>query len=170
MLDFKDKVALITGGTRGLGRAIAMTLARGGATIALNYRRDEESALRTLDEVREADILLHVVDVSHPRYEEQLGVVNKTLQELSAFDKPILVIFNKIDLYETSNFDPWLEEGVKQELLSELRERWERETNGNCVFISATERRNIDDLRRTILEKVRTLYKVRYPYKSEFLY
>jgi GTPase len=129
-----------------------------------------ESFKSTLDEVREADILLHVVDVSHPRYEEQLGVVNKTLQELSAFDKPILVIFNKIDLYETRNFDPWLEEGVKQELLSELRERWERETNGNCVFISATERRNIDDLRRTILEKVRTLYKVRYPYKSEFLY
>ena len=129
-----------------------------------------ESFKSTLDEVREADILLHVVDVSHPRYEEQLGVVNKTLQELSAFDKPTLVIFNKIDLYETRNFDPWLEEGVKQELLSELRERWERETNGNCVFISATERRNIDDLRQTILEKVRTLYKVRYPYKSEFLY
>jgi GTP-binding protein HflX len=129
-----------------------------------------ESFKSTLDEVREADILLHVVDVSHPRYEEQLGVVNKTLQELSAFDKPILVIFNKIDLYETRTFDPWLEEGVKQELLSELRERWERETNGNCVFISATERRNIDDLRRTMLEKVRTLYKVRYPYKSEFLY
>jgi GTP-binding protein HflX len=129
-----------------------------------------ESFKSTLDEVREADILLHVVDVSHPRYEEQLGVVNKTLQELSAFDKPTLVIFNKIDLYETRNFDPWLEEGVKQELLSELRERWERETNGNCVIISATERRNIDDLRQTILEKVRTLYKVRYPYKSEFLY
>jgi GTP-binding protein HflX len=129
-----------------------------------------ESFKSTLDEVREADILLHVVDVSHPRYEEQLGVVNKTLQELSAFDKPILTIFNKIDLYETRTFDPWLEEGVKQELLSELRERWERETNGNCVFISATERRNIDDLRQTILEKVRTLYKVRYPYKSEFLY
>ena len=129
-----------------------------------------ESFKSTLDEVREADILLHVVDVSHPRYEEQLGVVNKTLQELSAYDKPILVIFNKIDLYETHNFDPWLEDGVKQELLSELRERWERETNGSCVFISATERRNIDDLRRTILEKVRTLYKIRYPYKSEFLY
>jgi GTPase len=129
-----------------------------------------ESFKFTLDEVREADILLHVVDVSHPRYEEQLGVVNKTLQELSAFDKPILVIFNKIDLYETRNFDPWLETGIKEELLSELRERWARETNGNCVFISATERRNIDDLRRTILEKVRTLYKVRYPYKTEFPY
>jgi len=129
-----------------------------------------ESFKSTLDEVREADILLHVVDVSHPRYEEQLGVVNRTLQELNAFDKPILVIFNKIDLYETRNFDPWLDPGVKEELLSELRERWQRETNGNCVIISATERWNLDDLRRIILEKVRTLYKVRYPYKSEFLY
>lgn len=129
-----------------------------------------ESFKSTLDEVREADILLHVVDVSHPRYEEQLGVVNKTLQELEAFEKPILVIFNKIDLYEGRNFDSWLEEDVRKELMSELRERWERETNGHCVFVSATERRNIDELRRTILDKVRELYRVRYPYKSEFLY
>jgi GTP-binding protein HflX len=129
-----------------------------------------ESFKSTLDEVREADILLHVVDVSHPRYEEQLGVVNKTLQELEAFEKPILVIFNKIDLYEGRNFDSWLEEDVRKELMSELRQRWERETNGHCVFVSATERRNIDELRRTILEKVRELYRIRYPYKSEFLY
>ena len=129
-----------------------------------------ESFKSTLDEVREADILLHVVDVSAPGYEEQLGVVNKTLQEIKAFDKPILVVFNKIDKYEAATFDPWLEEGVKQEIMSELRERWERETNGNAVFVSATERRNIDDLRRTILDKVKELYKIRYPYKSEFLY
>lgn len=129
-----------------------------------------ESFKSTLDEVREADILLHVVDVSHPGYEEQLGVVNKTLQELSAFDKPILVIFNKIDRYEANTFDPWLEESVKQEIMGELRERWERETNGSCVFVSATERRNIDDLRRTILDKVKELYNIRFPYKSEFLY
>jgi GTPase len=129
-----------------------------------------ESFKSTLDEVREADILLHVVDVSHPRYEEQVGVVNKTLQELEAFDKPIIVIFNKIDRYEQSTFDPWLEEGVKQELMSDLRERWERETNNHCVFISATERRNLDDLRGTVLGKVRDLYKIRFPYKSEFLY
>lgn len=129
-----------------------------------------ESFKSTLDEVREADILLHVVDVSHPRYEEQLGVVNKTLQELNAFDKPILVIFNKIDRYEANTFDPWLEEGVKREIMSELKERWDRETNGHCVFVSATGRRNLDDLRQTILEKVRELYKVRYPYKTEYLY
>src|SRR4051812_18731454 len=123
-----------------------------------------ESFKSTLDEVREADILLHVVDVSHPGYEEQLGVVNKTLQELNAFDKPILVIFNKIDEYEKKVFDPWLEDGVKEEIMSELRERWGRETNDNAVFVSATEKRNIDELRRTILDKVRVMYKARYPY------
>jgi GTP-binding protein HflX len=129
-----------------------------------------ESFKSTLDEVREADILLHVVDVSHTRYEEQYGVVNKTLQEIGAFDKPILVIFNKIDRYEEITFDPWLEEGVKKEIMGELKERWEGETQGQCVFVSATEKRNIDELRRTILEKVRQLYKQRYPYRSEYLF
>jgi GTPase len=129
-----------------------------------------ESFKSTLDEVREADILLHVVDLSHPGYEEQLGVVNKTLQELNVFEKPILVIFNKIDQYEVNTFDPWLEEGVKREIMSELKERWDRETHGSCVFVSATEKRNVEELRRTILEKVRAMYKVRYPYRTEDLY
>jgi len=129
-----------------------------------------ESFKSTLDEVREADILLHVVDVSHPGYEEQFGVVNKTLQELKVFEKPTVVIFNKIDQYETNTFDPWLEDGVKQDIMGELKERWERETHGQCIFISATERRNIDELRRTVLEKVRELYKVRYPYRTENIF
>lgn len=129
-----------------------------------------ESFKSTLDEVREADILLHVVDVSHSRYEEQIGVVNKTLQELDTFEKPTLTIFNKLDLYEKNTFDEWLEDGVKQELLNDLEERWQRETNDNAVFISATAKKNIDVLRNTILEKVRQMYKVRYPYKSEFLW
>jgi GTP-binding protein HflX len=129
-----------------------------------------ESFKSTLDEVREADILLHVVDTSHPMYEDQIGVVNKTLQELNAYDKPILTIFNKMDLYEGKVFDEWLEESTKKELLEDLRERWSRETNGNAVFISALERRNIDELRKTILEKVREMYRIRYPYKTEFLY
>lgn len=129
-----------------------------------------ESFKSTLDEVREADILLHVVDLAHPGYEEQLGVVNKTLQELNVFEKPILVIFNKIDQYEANTFDPWLEEGVKREIMSELKERWDRETHGSCVFVSATERRNVEELRRTILEKVRAMYKIRYPYRTEDLY
>ncbi|MDP4265590.1 MAG: GTPase HflX [Bacteroidota bacterium] len=129
-----------------------------------------ESFKSTLDEVREVDILLHVVDISHPGYEEQMAVVNKTLQELNAFDKPILTIFNKMDLYEEKTFDKWLEEDTKKQILEDLHERWQRETNNNAVFISATERKNIDILRRTILEKVRKMYRIRYPYKTEFLY
>jgi len=129
-----------------------------------------ESFKSTLDEVREADILLHVVDISHPAYEEQMGVVNKTLQDIKAFDKPTIVVFNKMDLYEKNVFDEWLDENVKKEILEDLHERWERETDGKVVFMSAIEKRNLDLLRKTILDKVREVYKVRYPYKTEFLY
>lgn len=129
-----------------------------------------ESFKSTLDEVREADILLHVVDVSHPGYEEQIAVVNKTLQELGAAEKPVLTIFNKMDLYEQITFDEWLEEETKKEILHDLYDRWQGETGGNAVFVSATERRNLDGLRRTILDKVRKLYRVRYPYKTDFFY
>jgi GTP-binding protein HflX len=125
-----------------------------------------ESFKSTLDEVREADILLHVVDISHAQYEDQIGVVNKTLQELKAFEKPILTIFNKMDLYEEKTFDEWLEDEVKQEILLELREKWERATEHNCVFVSALERKNIDALRELILTKVRDMYQIRYPYKT----
>src|SRR5687767_1112893 len=129
-----------------------------------------ESFKSTLDEVREADILLHVVDISHRADEEKMDFVNKTLQEIKAFDKPTLTIFNKMDLYEKNTFDEWLEEGTKKEILDDLKERWLREADGNAVFISATGKRNIDYLRKQILEKVRQLYKIRYPYKTEFLY
>jgi GTP-binding protein HflX len=129
-----------------------------------------ESFKSTLDEVKEADILLHVVDISHPAYEDQLGVVNKTLQELNAFEKPTLTIFNKMDLYEQQTFDEWLEESTKKEILEDLRERWNNETNGNAVFVSALEKRNIDQLRNSILEKVRAMYRARFPYKTEFPY
>lgn len=129
-----------------------------------------ESFKSTLDEVREADILLHVVDISHPNYEEQLTVVNKTLEELDAHNKPTITIFNKMDLYEQHTFDPWLEESVREEMLKDLRERWEYETHGNAVFIAAIEKRNIDELRNVILTKVKQLYQVRYPYKSEHFY
>ncbi len=125
-----------------------------------------ESFKSTLDEVREADILLHVVDVSHPQYEEQIGIVNKTLQELNAFEKPILTIFNKMDLYEEKNFDDWLEDSVKQEILRELKEKWDEATTDNAVFVSALEKKNIDALRELILGKVREMYQVRYPYRT----
>jgi GTPase len=129
-----------------------------------------ESFKSTLDEVREADILLHVVDTSHPSYEDQVGVVNKTLQELNAFDKPVIMVFNKMDLYEKNTFDPWLEEEVRLEILSELKERWERDTQGNCVFVAAIEKRNVDELRNVILNKVKEAYQKRYPYKTEYFY
>ncbi|MGI8950235.1 MAG: GTPase HflX [Chitinophagaceae bacterium] len=129
-----------------------------------------ESFKSTLDEVREADILLHVVDISHPQYEEQIGVVNKTLQELNAFDKPILTVFNKMDLYEEKNFDEWLEDNVKQEIIRELKEKWQHITEGNCIFISATEKMNIDILRESILARVKEIYQSRYPYKTEYFY
>ncbi len=129
-----------------------------------------ESFKSTLDEVREADILLHVVDISHPQYEEQIGVVNTTLQDIHAFDKPILLILNKIDQYEKTVFDHWLEESVKKDILEELKERWETITDHKCVFISATEKRNIEQLRNIILEKVKALYRLRYPYKTEYFY
>ena len=73
-----------------------------------------------------------------------------------------------MDIYEQNTFDPWLEDEVRVEILNDLKEKWERETNGNCVFISAIEKRNIEELRSTILHKVRDLYKIRYPYRSEF--
>lgn len=129
-----------------------------------------ESFKSTLDEVREADILLHVVDVSHPQYEEQLNVVNKTLVELDAAEKPTITIFNKMDKYEQSAFDEWLGDDVKKEILNDLKQRWQHETKGNCVFVSATEKTNIAELRQTILNKVRDLYRIRYPYKAEFFY
>jgi GTP-binding protein HflX len=129
-----------------------------------------ESFKSTLDEVKESDILLHVVDVSHLQYEDQINVVNATLAELKCHDKPTIIIFNKMDQYVKQNLDEWLEPEVKEALIKELHERWNRETNGNAVFVSATERQNIDALRTTILEKVRELYRIRYPYKTEFMY
>ena len=129
-----------------------------------------ESFKSTLDEVREADVLLHVVDLSHPQYEEQLKVVNKTLAEIGAADKLAITVFNKMDKYEQESFDKWLEPDVKKEILNDLKERWQNETQGNCVFVSATEKTNVDGLRKTILNEVRKMYRVRYPYKAEFFY
>ncbi len=129
-----------------------------------------ESFKSTLDEVREADILLHVVDISHANYEEQMGVVNHTLREIGAAEKPMITIFNKMDLYEKHVFDEWLEENTKKEILKDLEERWERETQDNAVFIAAIEKRNMKQLRHLLLSKVKELYRIRYPYKSEFFH
>ena len=127
-----------------------------------------ESFKSTLDEVREADVLLHVVDVSHAQYEDQIGVVNKTLQELKAFDKPIITIFNKMDLYKEKYFDEWISDEVKQDLLIELKDKWNGITNNQAVFISAIEKQNIEELRTVILHKVRDMYQIRFPYKTVY--
>jgi GTP-binding protein HflX len=127
-----------------------------------------ESFKSTLDEVREADVLLHVVDISHAQYEDQIAVVNKTLQELKAFDKPVVTIFNKMDLYKEKYFDQWLEDEVKEDILRELKERWNGITNNQCVFVSAIEKQNIEELRTVILHKVRDMYQIKYPYKTIF--
>ena len=129
-----------------------------------------ESFKSTLDEVRESDILIHVVDTAHPAYEDQIGVVNKTLQELDCFDKPIITVFNKMDLYAQNTFDEWLDEATKKQILDDLEQRWQEQTGGQAIFISALERTNIEQLRNTILEKVRELYHIRYPYKTSFFY
>jgi GTP-binding protein HflX len=127
-----------------------------------------ESFKSTLDEVREADILLHVVDISHPKYEEQIAVVKNTLHDLKADDKPTLFIFNKMDLYEKQTYDEWLEPEVKADLQKQLEKYWNNETQNNCIFVSATEKMNVDELRTMILYKVREMYGIRYPYKDIF--
>ncbi len=127
-----------------------------------------ESFKSTLDEVREADCLLHVVDLSHPAYEDQMGTVRQTLRDIGAADKATLTIFNKLDLYEERTFDPWLEESVKEDLLRDLHARWERDAGEPCIFISALERRNLEALRAVILQRVKALYAERYPYLTQF--
>lgn len=127
-----------------------------------------ESFKSTLEEVKESDILLHVVDISHVQYEDQINVVKATLMDLGCADKPTVMIFNKMDQYEKNTYDEWLDPHVKEDLLRDLKERWENESNNNCVFVSATEKRNIDGLRAAIMGKVKELYQIRYPYKSEF--
>jgi len=127
-----------------------------------------ESFKSTLDEVREADILLHVVDISHAQFEEQIKVVNETLMDLGTHEKRTLIVFNKMDLYEEKNFDELLPEDVKEELLHQLKQSWLKQTDGNAVFISATKREHLDELRTKLYDLVKEMYLKRYPYKAAF--
>lgn len=127
-----------------------------------------ESFKSTLDEVREADILLHVVDISHAQFEEQIKVVNETLMELGTHEKRVMIVFNKMDLYEEKNFDELLPEDVKEELLHQLQQSWLKQTDGNAVFISATKREHLDELRTKLYDLVKEMYLKRYPYKTAF--
>jgi GTP-binding protein HflX len=130
-----------------------------------------ESFKSTLDEVREADLLLHVVDISHPGFEEQMHVVNQTLQELKAADKPTLVIFNKTDAYTFIKKDEDdLTPGGKENLtLEDLKNSWMARNNSPSIFISALKKENAEVLRKLLYDMVREIHVTRYPYDN-FLY
>lgn len=124
-----------------------------------------ESFKSTLDEVREADILLHVVDISHPNFEDHINVVNQTLSDMRAAGKHTILIFNKIDAYhhvpkEEDDLTPSTAENLS---LEELKKTWLARIPGTCVFISATGKKNIDELREKLLDKVRSIHQQRYP-------
>ena len=130
-----------------------------------------DSFKSTLDEVREADLLLHVVDISHPGFEEQIQVVNQTLKDLDAADKPMMMVFNKIDAYtwtekEADDLTPATRENIS---LEELQKTWMAKNGEDCIFISARERSNIDGFRQHLYEKVKELHVQKYPY-NDFLY
>ena len=127
-----------------------------------------ESFKSTLDEAIEADILLHVVDISHPAFEDQMNVVNEILKDLHCEDKPVVVIFNKMDLYEQKKFDEFLPDEIRTNLLTELKESWMAKTHDNCIFVSAIQNRNTADLRELLFQKVKKLYLERYPYKAGY--
>lgn len=130
-----------------------------------------DSFKSTLDEVREADLLLHVVDISHPDFEEQIQVVEKTLSDLGCSEKPSMIIFNKIDNYhwiekDADDLTPETRENIA---LEDLEKTWMARLNDNCLFISAKAKINIDEFRRTLYTKVRELHVQKYPY-NDFLY
>lgn len=125
----------------------------------------------TLDEVREADLLLHVVDVSHPDFEDQIRVVDRTLADLGCAEKPIVIVFNKMDAYkwvekEADDLTPATKENIS---LDELERTWMAKLNGECIFISAREKQNIEALRKLMYMKIRELHVQKYPY-NDFLF
>jgi GTP-binding protein HflX len=127
-----------------------------------------ESFKSTLDEVREADLLLHVVDISHPGFEDQIGIVNQTLQEIHAADKPTIVVFNKTDAYsfipkEEDDLSPRQRENLT---LDELKNSWMARNNAPSIFISALKKQNIDGLRELLYETVKGIHITRYPYDN----
>ena len=130
-----------------------------------------DSFKSTLDEVREADLLVHVVDISHPDFEEQIKVVEKTLSDLGCADKPSMILFNKIDAYtftpkDADDLTPSTRENMP---LPDLMKTWMAKLNGDCLFISAAQRTNIDELKRVLYSRVRELHVQKYPY-NDFLY
>lgn len=130
-----------------------------------------ESFKSTLDEVREADLLIHVVDISHPTFEDQIAVVEKTLQELKAEDKPTILVFNKIDAFtytpkEEDDLTPMTRENIS---LEELKKTWMSKLQENCIFISAHNKTNIEEFKTLLYKKVKEIHVTRFPY-NDFIY
>lgn len=131
-----------------------------------------DSFKSTLDEVRDADILVHVVDISHPQFEEQIEVVNRTLQEVcESKDKPMILVFNKVDAFtyvkkDDDDLTPRLRENIP---LEELKQTWMAKMNDNCIFISARERINIEELKSRLYEMAKEIHMKRFPY-NDFLF
>ena len=130
-----------------------------------------ESFKSTLDEVREADLLVHIVDVSHPQFEEQIEVVNKTLADIHKEEKPMIIVFNKIDAFsfvpkEEDDLTPRTRENVS---LDELKNTWMNRLQDNCIFISAKDKTNVDELKTKLYSRVREIHTTRFPY-NDFLY
>ena len=130
-----------------------------------------ESFKSTLDEVREADLLIHVVDISHPDFEDQMKVVEKTLADLGAGDKPLMVLFNKTDAYtwvekDADDLTPATRENVT---IDELKQTWMAKLNGECLFVSALKKTGVDEMRSVLYDRVKQLHVQKYPY-NDFLY
>ena len=130
-----------------------------------------DSFKSTLDEVREADLLLHVVDISHPDFEEQIKVVEKTLADLNCSDKPSMIVFNKVDAYTwTEKDEDDLTPATKENIsLDDMMKTWMARMNDNCIFISARQKTNIEEFRKVLYDKVRELHVQKYPY-NDFLF
>lgn len=126
-----------------------------------------ESFKSTLDEAKESDILLHVIDIAHPQYEDHINTVQQTLKDLEAIDKPTLFIFNKMDLYRDRYFDDMLDEATKTEILAELTDKLKTHYEGDHVFVSAIKKENIQELKDKIKKLVKEQYVVRYPYQAK---
>ena len=126
-----------------------------------------ESFKSTLDEAKESDLIVHVVDMSHPHFDDHISTVNKTLKELDAFDKPTLMVLNKIDAYRDRYFDDLLEDENKKEILDMLQARLKNEWSVDNMLISAVTKENIPELRAELTKRIAALYEERYPYKPK---
>jgi GTP-binding protein HflX len=129
-----------------------------------------ESFKSTLDEVREADLLVHVLDISHPNFEDHFNVVNETLSEIDKTEKPTIILFNKIDAYQAPKNDDLMEDLVEITTLESLKKSWMAKMNKTkCVFISAQEKENVEELKSVLYEEVKAIFRIRYPY-NDFLF